>query len=120
MEKNNNDDLPQGFEYIEAPPKITIRFDPDYKRLYLSKHIFNENLLRIGQSVGIAYNKQTDELLIDKHGTGFRVSVSGYIITKHLFEFFLRRCKELNADKLNYELDYSKMDNDRFLLFKLI
>lgn len=120
MEKNNKRDLPDGFEYIESPPRIIIHFNPNYKRLYLSEYIFSEGLARKGASVGLAYNKQKDELLIDKHGNGFRITVDGYILAKHLYEFLLRRCKKLNKDMLYFEFDYNQKDTSRFLIFKMI
>lgn len=120
MEKNNNDDLPKGFEYIEAPPKIIVHFDSKYNRLYIPKYLLKENILKEGTSIGIAYNNNTNELLIDTQGHGFRISVSGYIITKHLYEFFLRKCKQLDKEMLHYELNYSIGYTNRFLIFKLI
>lgn len=120
MEKNNKSDLPNGFEYIESPPRIIIHFNPDYKRLYLSEYIFSEGLARKGISVGLAYNKQKDELLIDKHGNGFKITADGYILAKQLYEFLLRRSKKLNKDMLYFEFDYTQEDTSRFLIFKMI
>lgn len=119
MEKNNND-LPDGFEYIEPPPRIIIHFNPNYKRLYLSEYIFSEGLARKGSSIGLAYNKQKEELLIDKQGNGFKITADGYILAKQLYEFLLRRSKRLNKDMLYFEFDYNQQDTSRFLVFKMI
>lgn len=119
MEKNNKTDLPDGFEYIVAPPRIIIHFNPEYKRLYLSEYIFSEGLAKKGSTIGLAYNKEKDELLIDKQGTGFRISSDGYIFAKQLYEFLLRRSIKLNKDMLYFELDYNQQNTDRFLIFKM-
>ncbi|AMQ66737.1 hypothetical protein FDG96_gp78 [Bacillus phage Mgbh1] len=104
--------LPEGFVEVRNTRIPRITFDRQF-RFYFSKSLLEDFGLQIGDKVGLAYNKRTGDMLIDKKGRSFRIDSRQYISSKE----FARANKLERADvPITYEFDEERSD-DEFLVF---
>ncbi|MCU7556555.1 hypothetical protein [Macrococcus capreoli] len=109
--------LPEGFFAIPADKIPQITFDYPYRRFYLSKDFYVTHGLKKGGRVGLAYNRQTRQFIIDKFGNSFYIDKSSYITSARLKEEVARMHGNASDIKsIIYTLN-TDLTNNRFIAF---
>lgn len=109
--------LPEGFIALPADKTAQITFDFQRRRFYLTKDLYSTYGLKKGGSVGLAYNRQTRQMIIDKFGRTLKIDSNSYITSARLKEEVARIHGD-NPDIKNiiYTIN-SELTNARFIAF---
>lgn len=108
--------LPKGFVPIPIGKRPAVTFDVDFNRFYLSTSLMKEYRISTNSRVGLSYNRQTRQLLIDKNARSFFVDKRGYVTAKQFIDRAYGRSKVRGKTSVKYTVN-KDMSDDRFIVF---
>lgn len=109
--------MPEGFVLLPSDKTPFIRFDVQMRRFYLTKDLFKTHGLSHKDYVGLAYNKQSKQFLIDKFGRTHYIDARGYVTSARLKEEVHRsHGNDPSIQAINFAYN-EEMSNARFIVF---
>lgn len=108
--------LPEGFVPVPTGKRPAVTFDVDFNRFYLSTSLMKEYRMTPRSRVGLSYNRQSRQLLLDKQARSFYVDKRGYITAKQFVDRAYGKSQAKGKDAVKYEVN-KDMSDDRFIVF---